>query len=156
MASEILWLEAGHGIAVAGPTLIQLWETVQPDAVRMSRVGDLFRELAAKHPAVFMVTLVGELSPMPDADARAVASSFPKLFKYYVGIHEGSSFRMSIVRSVLVGMSLMSGLRARYDVTDSVEDGMRLLATNAKGEVDAEHVLAVMQRLRTAVRGVPP
>jgi hypothetical protein len=156
VTQDTVWLEHGHGIAIAGPLLIQLWETLQPDAARMSRIEQRFRELAECHPRVFMLTVVGEQSPMPDAGARAVASKFPELFTYYVGVHEGSSFRMSIVRSVLVGMSLMSKLRARYDVTDNLDEGIRLLTTNTEGEVDGSLVLATTQRLRAAVRAVAP
>jgi hypothetical protein len=153
VTQDTVWLERGHGIAIAGPVLIQLWETPQPDTSRMPRLDERFRELAARHPRVSMLTVVGEQSPMPDAGARAVASKFPELFSYYVGVHEGSSFRMSIVRSVLVGTSK---LRARYDVTDNLDEGIRLLTTNTGGEVDGPLVLATTQRLRAAVRAVAP
>jgi hypothetical protein len=152
VATDLIWLEQGHGIALVGPTLIQLWEKIQPDAARMRRIGDRFRELAAAHPRVFMMTVVGEASPMPDAGAREVAAKFPEVFTYYVGVHEGSSFRMAIVRSVLVGMSMLSSTRARYDVTDSLEEGVRLLVTNARGDVEGPPVLAAVHRLREAVR----
>lgn len=149
---EPIWVEPGHAVGVVGSTLIQIWETTGPDAARMQRILELLQQRRATLSASYSIAVVSVTSPMPDADARKVAAAFPEYFDFYVGVHEGTSFRMAMVRAVLVGMAMLGRVRARYEVCSTIEEGVRELSLQSKGAVLETELTRGIDDLRTLAR----
>lgn len=149
---EAIWVEPGHAVGVVGATLVQIWETAGPDAARMQRILELLRQRRATLSASYSIAVVSVASPMPDAEARKVAAAFPEYFDFYVGVHEGTSFRAAMVRAVLVGMAMLGRVRARYEVCSTVEEGVRELATQSRGAVLETELLRGIDELRAQSR----
>lgn len=145
---EAIWVEPGHAFGVVGATLIQIWDSAGPDAVRMQRILEALKKRRVTLAASYSLAVVSVQSPMPDAEARKVAAAFPEYFDFYVGVHEGTSFRMSMVRAVLVGMAMLGRVRARYEVCSTIEEGVHVLAQQAKGGVSEPELVRGIGELR--------
>ena len=147
--AEVLWVEPGFAFGMVGPTMVQVWEAeCQPNGARMTRILEALQRLKPSYLRLFMLAYVGERSPFPDAEARKVASTFPAYFEFYVGVHPGSSFRMSMVRSAMAALVMMSPVRSRFEVFEKLDEAVRRLAKQAHPEVNALSLIEEVNELR--------
>lgn len=157
-APELVALSNMHAIATWQNVLVQLWEgplSSTTQAAEFRRViATLKRMKSRTREPVLVFTVVSVHTTMPDAASRAIAAEMPAWFDYYVGVHEGTGFRASMVRAVVAGMALAARVKARYDVTEDLASGARLLAARSSG-VTAPDLLAVVADLRQRVAARP-
>ena len=147
--AEVLWVEPGFAFGMVGPTMVQAWEAeTQPNGERMTRILEALQRLKPNYPRLFMLAYVGERSPFPDAEARKVASLFPGYFEFYVGVHSGSSFRMSMVRSAMAALVMMSPVRSRFEVFEKLDAAALRLAKQAHPEINALSLIDEVNELR--------
>lgn len=147
--AEVLWVEPGFALGMVGPTMVQAWEAeTQPNGERMTRILEALQRLKPNYPRLFMLAYVGERSPFPDAEGRKVASLFPGYFEFYVGVHSGSSFRMSMVRSAMAALVMMSPVRSRFEVFEKLDEAARRLAKQAHPEINALSLIDEVNELR--------
>lgn len=154
---EIVSLASTHAVAVWRNVLIQIWERpLDPldQAREFRRVLRTFeRQAALKSPArpLLALTVVSETTTMPDAESRRIATDFASYFDYYVGAHEGTGFRASLVRAVVAGMALAARVKPRYDVCSDARHGAALIASRSSGTVFADELYAVITELRARI-----
>lgn len=152
---EVLSLSGAHAVVTWNNVLIQIWEAhVDPDlqAQEFRRVlSALKRMKSAGVSPLLVLAVVSVQTDMPDSTSRAIATEFPEYFDLYVGVHEGTGFRASLVRAVVAGMALAARVKARYEVTEDVTSGARLLAQRSGGTVKAEDLVAVVSDLRERI-----
>lgn len=153
-------LTAGPAFAVArnDHVLVQIWEATHdgssphraPFLVIERELRDMKQRLRGERP-LLVLSVVSEDAPMPDAESRAVASRFAQFFDYYVGVHEGTGFRASLVRSVVAGMALAARVKARYEVSGDLVKGCAALAAHSGGAVDPAELLSAVIRIREGI-----
>lgn len=159
---EIVSLARTHAVAVWRNVVIQIWEEPLAPADQLRGFLETRRAFQTLEPStgpdrpLLAITIVSERTSMPDSESRAIAASFSTYFDYYVGVHEGTGFRASLVRAVVAGMSLMAKDRAAHDICGSLSQGAALLAARGKRTVSAEEVVQVVTDLRARIASAPP
>ena len=119
--------------------------------MRMRCILEVLTRLHATDRHIQMLACISKTSPMPNTNARKIAARFPEYFDYYVGVHEGTSFRGALVRAVLLGTAMLSRVRARYDIFTTVDDDVHGLA--AHGANDASELRRCVCELRERAKG---
>lgn len=99
-----------------------------------------------------MMSIVGETATMPDAEARSVASEFPRFFTEFVMVVEGAGFRASVVRSVLAGMSMLAPRRASPHIVSSTSEGALVLASLSRGALKGNELATGIGQIREELR----
>lgn len=153
---RVVWRPPTHAVIAGRDVLVQLWETASPsEGMRAVKAWCEERRQREGDRPLFMMSVVGEGGPMPDGEARAIASEFPAYFTEFVMVVEGSGFRASAVRAVLAGMALVAPRRTAPTVVTSVHEGCVALARQSGGVVDATRLEAAIDSARRAIRGLP-
>lgn len=67
-----------------------------------------------------------------------------------MNVTEGTGFRSSLIRSAMVGISLLSGTRAKYEVTPSVDAGIDALVA-AGCHAEQSQLIDAVRELRDAL-----
>lgn len=151
---RVLPSEASHGIAVAGQTLIVLWKT-ETSARAVRELATLLSGFAAERGQVALLQVIGDGAISPDAAARSALANMLKenearLVASAV-VYEGSGFRASMIRSIVIGISMLSRHECPHTVFASVSEGVAWL-TKHLGErdpaLDADGVREVLDQLR--------
>jgi hypothetical protein len=159
--AELVSVGSGFAIGRVENLVVGLFDDVRDPRVyrtEFTRILELLVKIKPELPAgvpLIVVAIVSERTAMPEGDARAVASRFAEHFDYYVGIHEGTGFRASIVRSVLSGMSLAARRKAKYDIVSDVPRGAELVGARSHGTIRTEQVVQVVKELRTEIGRQP-
>jgi hypothetical protein len=150
---RIVWSPPSHGVVVIGDVLVQLWELASPTEAFRSILSwcELRKERQPSAP-LWMITIVGESSTMPDAEARNIAAEFPRFFTEFVMVVEGSGFRASVVRSVLAGMSMLAPRRTAPHIVDGISHGSLLLASLSQGAINPNALGTDIGQIRQALR----
>lgn len=113
-------------VALQGDVLLQIWEgPAHNDVLRivLSALQSLKRGPFAGRK-LFVLHVVAETASPPDGPGRAIAAKFLEHFDLHVNVTEGTGFRSSLIRSAIVGILLLSGTRAKNEVTPSVDAGI--------------------------------
>lgn len=153
---RVVWRPPTHAVIAGRDVLVQLWETESPaEGMRAVKLWCEDRKLREGDRPLFMMSVVGEGGPMPDGEARAIASEFPAYFTEFVMVVEGSGFRASAVRAVLAGMALVAPRRTAPTVVTSVAEGCVSLARQSGGVLDGARLEAAIGGARRALRGMP-
>lgn len=155
---SLTWIELSpsHAVALRDSLVFQVWEGVVDDGVQLQcfhRMERLSKQLVAKGEPLFVLAIVSEHTNMPSAECRAVGARFPQYFRYYVGVHEGSGFRASLVRTVIAGMAMASRVKARYSVVSTLAEGARDLELHSQGAFPAAQAEADIRAMREAIAG---
>lgn len=154
---EIVSIADTHVVGVWRNVVIQIWEHPIESLVQrraFQKTGEAFRTLRAKlGPSALLlaITVVSAHTNMPDAESRKIAAEFSSWFDYYVGVHEGTGFRASLVRTVVAGMALVAPKRAAHDICSDVRHGAAILAGRAGGTLTSADVVAAISELRARV-----
>ena len=150
--AEIRFLrsEACHGIALTGRTLIVLWQT----ETRNEAVGELARLLAARAAEVGSVALlqvIGDGATPPDAAARAALATMLKDNETRIVasavVFEGTGFRASLIRSLVIGISMLSRPKCPHTVFASVSEGVAWLCSHLGGSDSERHASGMRQAI---------
>lgn len=151
-AERIVWNPPAYGVVCVGDVLVQLWETESPTPAFRTILSWCQARKERTDAPLWMITVVGENSTMPDAEARRVAAQFPMHFKEFVMVAEGTGFRASVVRSVLAGMAMLSPRRASTHVTSTLSEGVQLLGTLSEGAIHATTLHGTLGETRAELR----
>jgi eukaryotic-like serine/threonine-protein kinase len=157
-AVRLLRVEPSHGVALAGHTLVVLWlgETSK-QAVRELRTQ--LENHAAENGRVALLQVIGERAIPPDGEARAALAAMLKDNEARIVasavVFEGSGFRASVIRSIVVGISMLTRPKCPHTVFASVSEGITWLSVQLGSNDAARHAtdmqLAV-DKLRANVR----
>lgn len=144
---------ADCAVVLCGDVLIQVWEGPAHNEV-LQKVLAALKSLKAgdfRQRSLFMLNVVSERASPPDAEGRAIAAKFFEYFDFHVNVTEGTGFRAAIIRSVLVAITLLTRVRAKHAVADTVAAGAALLAS-AGALTSPRDLEAVVEEARHQLR----
>ena len=128
---RILRSEASHGIAFVGRTLVVLWQT-ETRAAAVVELATLLAGHAAEFGSVALLQVIGDQATPPDASrASALATMLKDNEQRIVAsavVFEGAGFRASVIRSVVIGISMLSRPKCPHMVFASPEAGIEWLS----------------------------
>jgi len=124
----------GIGTLVRGDVLLCIWKA---DA-RLPRIQHVFRELnqlLATHSDVLLIQMILPSSGPPDSDSRDRNRRELKRLKdqirRFVSVPVGDALRMSLVRTIMRAMTLVSGTSAQHLVDRTIAIGVDHLLEKA-------------------------
>lgn len=156
MLADVVALSEAHALAVWQNVVIQIWEgPTDPPTTRreMQKTLATFKRVrrAVADGGLLAFSVISERAAMPDPESRAIASSFPSYFDYYVGVHEGPEHRSALVRTAIGAMALQARVEPRYELVADVRTACRCLAARSDGGFRAIELAAVVSELRTRI-----
>jgi hypothetical protein len=155
---RLLRTELSHGIALSGRTLVVLWQTeTTSEAVR--ELASLVAGQAAEMASVGLLQVIGEGATAPDAGVRAALAAMLKENEARIVasavVFEATGFRASLIRSIVIGISMLSRPKCPHTVFGSVGEGIAWLSGRVGGSDGARHAVGMqvaIERLRGATR----
>ena len=126
---RVLYQSQDCTVALCDDVMIQIWEGPAHNDVLGAILG-LFQTLkngdfhARK---LYVLHVVSETASPPDATGRAIAAKFLDYFEFHSNATEGTGFRASVIRSVIVGILFLSRVRTKHAVTASVSEAAQAL-----------------------------
>jgi eukaryotic-like serine/threonine-protein kinase len=146
---RILHSEASHGIAFAGRTLVVLWQT-ETRGQAVTELAALLARHATESGSVALLQVIGDQAIPPDSATRARLGEMLKTHEQRIiasaVVFEGTGFRASMIRSIVVGISMLSRPKCPHTVFASTSDGIEWLSGHLKSSGGAQHSPAGMQR----------
>ena len=138
--------------------MVVLWQTVTSrEAVR--ELASLVAGHAAETGGVGLLQIIGERATPPDASVRdALAAMLKENEARIVAsavVFEGTGFRASVIRSIVIGISMLSRPKCPHTVFASVNEGVAWLGSRLGGSDAARHAVGMqlaIDRLRGASR----
>lgn len=123
--------EASHGIALCGRALVVLWQgETRLQAVR--ELATLLANQAAESGSVGLLQVIGDHAISPDGAARAALAEMLKANENRIVASavafEGVGFRASMIRSIVIGISMLSRPKCPHTVFASANDGIAWLS----------------------------
>ncbi len=147
---RILHREASHGIAFVGRTLVVLWEA-ETRARAVAELAARLPALAAESGSLALLQVIGDHALPPDGAARAALAALLKANDTRLVVFEGTGFRASVIRSVVIGISMLSRPKFPHTVFASTTAGVEWLSNqlgDSPRHVADDRRLAI-DRLRT-------
>jgi len=156
---RILRHEASHGIAFAGRTLIAHWQT-ETRGQAVAELATLLSHLATEHGNLGLLQVISEQATPPDGATRAALAAMLKANENRIVasavIYEGVGFRASMIRSIVVGISMLSRPKCPHTVFASTTAGIEWLAqhfqSSGGARYSAKDVQLATDQLRKLVR----
>jgi hypothetical protein len=116
-------------IALCNDVVIQVWEGPAHHHALKTMLAALqalkVREFASRR--LFSLHIVAVTASAPDAEGRAIAAKFLEHLDLHVNVTEGTGFRASLIRMVILGILILSGVRAKHEVTPTLDAGIDAL-----------------------------
>ena len=156
---RILRSDASHGIACVGRTLIVLWQT-ETRSGAVAELATLLAGFAAESGSVALLQVIGDQAIPPEGPVRAALAAMLKDNETRIiasaVVFEGVGFRASVIRSIVVGISMLSRPKCPHTVFASSAAGIewlnaQLKASGSPGQSASSMQLAIEQ-LRQRVR----
>jgi len=124
-----------HLIATWESVVIPVWrvETTMSGVLMLDKVFDA---AAQQYPSgVFLLTIVEPNAPVPTPDVRkAMALMLTKWASRLLVsavVHEGTGFRAAMVRSVVIGVAMLTKLPFRHKVFSTIDEAARWFAATS-------------------------
>ena len=154
-------LEVFDGVALGtqGDAMLTLWKSGSR-AHRLNWMFEFSEKFIVTQPSFVIMQVILPSSEPPDGDARkAISRQLEKLrphMRRLVTVPIGDSFRISIVRSVMRAVALLSGLSGVQVIAADEEIGIRkLLEAASKDTPSAAELKQSMRALHDALAPVP-
>lgn len=157
MLAELVTVGSGFAVGRLSNLVIGIFDDVrdprvyQTEFTRILRMIEQIKPRLERGVPLIVVAVISERTAMPESEARAVATRFADHFDHYVGVHEGTGFRASLVRSVVAGMAIAARQKAKYDVASDVLTGAELIQERSNGTLRADEVVHVVDELRREI-----
>jgi len=156
---RILHSEPSHAIAFLERTLVVLWQTeTRKEAVL--ELALLLARLAEEPGRLALIQVIGDHAISPDGDTRAALAKMLKANETRIVasavVFEGSGFRASMIRSVVIGISLLSRPKCPHTVFASTAEGTEWLSgymkSNGSPHYAPDRVRLAIDDLRQCIR----
>ncbi|MFO0683847.1 MAG: hypothetical protein U0234_17450 [Sandaracinus sp.] len=153
-AVEVLLVQPGASLGTFGSLVIAVTDgpsALEASSVRVA-VDTVARLRRTSHAQrLIYVYVVGERSGLPSDETRAITAELAGLVDAVVGVHEGQGFRASVVRGIVVGISMLSRSRMRPEVVSTVAEAAAKLAERHPDLGSESAVRAAIEQVRGAV-----
>src|SRR3954469_1555921 len=155
---QILRSDTSHGIAFVGRTLVVLWQT-ETRAEAVADLATLLAGRAAEFGSVALLQVIGDQANPPDSAVRGALATMLKHNEQRIVasavVFEGAGFRASVVRSVVIGISMLSRPKCPHTVFASPKDGIDWLSEyEPVGGANPGRAAASMQLAIDRLRGL--
>lgn len=156
--AEVLEHQAGYVFGGWQDVFIAAWRATTT-LMGARRVGIVMERFAARHPqGISLVMIVEPHCDMPDGATRDLIAKDMKRHESFTRhatmIYEGSGFKAATIRSIMVGLQMLSRQAAPTKVCATVAEGAHWLAEMRSGKLDAARLEARIAELRRASDGV--
>ncbi len=158
---RILRSDTCHAIALAGRTLVVHWHTeTRREAVL--ELAALLARLASESGSLGLLQVIGDQATPPDGPTRSALAAMLKNNETRIVasavVFEGAGFRASVIRSIVIGISMLSRPKCPHMVFASTSAGIAWLSARLKASACTPHSVDSMQlaidRLRQPTRFV--
>ncbi|HEY0469499.1 MAG TPA: hypothetical protein VGC79_35160 [Polyangiaceae bacterium] len=116
-----------------GRTVVALWRT-ETRAEAVAELATLLAAHAAEFGSVGLLQVIGDLALPPDAAARTALANMLKVNETRIAasavVYEGAGFRASVIRSVVIGISMLSRPKCPHTVFASTKAGIEWLCSH--------------------------
>jgi len=150
---RILRSEASHGIAVSGRTLIVLWQT-ETRCQAVVELAALLASHAAELGSLALLQVIGDHATSPDSATRAALAEMLKANETRIVasavVFEAVGFRASLIRSIVIGISMLSRPKFPHTVFASANEGIAWLSAQLND--DPSHSADCMRRAVAQLR----
>lgn len=153
---RILYQGQDCAVALCGDVMIQIWDGPAHNRVLRMILGffQSLKNAEFRARKLYVLHVVSETASPPDAEGRAIAAKFLDYFEFHSNATEGTGFRASLIRSVIVGILFLSRVRAKHAVAASVPDAANVLVAAGCNATVADLESSVVA-LRTGLRTAP-
>lgn len=155
-SAEIHWRDKDYTLASYQNVFVVIWHD-QSTTEAVLNLQRLCRELSAAWPGgIFGLAIVEERSTPPDSEGRAALASILRDHQSVLAtavVLDGTGFRVSFVRSVATGVTLLARQATPLRVC-SMAEAARLFsqaALKAGTQVDSERLSEVVADLRRTI-----
>jgi len=156
---RILRNEASHGIAFVGRTLVVHWQT-ETQGQAVAELASLLASLANESGSVALLQVIGDQATSPDGATRAALAAMLKANETRIiasaVVFEATGFRASMIRSIVIGISMLSRPKCPHTVFESTNAGSAWLSQHLKASGSPHHSPEVIElainRLRQRAR----
>jgi hypothetical protein len=156
---RILSSDASHGIAFTHRTLIVLWQT-ETSGQAVAELTRLIASNAAELGSVGLLQVIGDHATSPSSATRAALAAMLKAHETRIVasavVFEAVGFRASMIRSIVIGISMLSRPKCPHTVFASAKEGIEWLSRKLDGDprVSADRIQFAIDRLRQRVSAV--
>ena len=156
---RLLRTESSHGIAITGRTVVALWQTETTiEAVR--ELASVLAGHAAESGGAGLLQVIDERATPPDGNTRVALAAMLKDNEARIVasavVFEGSGFRASVVRSVVIGITMLTRPKCPHTVFASVNEGIAWLSGRMGDSDGARHATGMqlaIDQLRSVISG---
>jgi len=145
---RILRSEASHGIACVGRTLVVHWQT-ETRGEAVAELASLLAGLAEQSGGVALLQVIGERATSPDTATRSALAAMLKANETRIiasaVVFEGTGFRASVIRSIVIGISMLSRPQCPHTVFESSAAGIAWLVQHLKASGGPQHAADSIQ-----------
>src|SRR5262249_26282942 len=143
--------DAGYVFAEIGDIFVVAWRQVTSVAAAM-RMARTFRQFAAHHDrGVTILVVIEDSSGLPDAATRDLLARDLKKHEPFTRqlalVYEGEGFRAAAVRSIMVGLQMLSKQTVPTKTFANLPAAVKWLA-DLRPELDRKEVLAGVASIR--------
>jgi hypothetical protein len=128
---RVLRREASHAVATVGRTLVVLWQT-ETSAHAVAELATSLAQFAKEVGRLGLLQVIGDRAVVPDTAARTALATLLKANESRLVasavVFEGAGFRASAIRSIVIGISMLSRPKYPHTVFASTTAGVAWLS----------------------------
>jgi len=145
---RILRSEASHGIAFVGRTLVVHWQT-ETRGEAVAELASLLAGQADEAGSIALLQVIGDQAIPPDGPTRAALAAMLKANETRIiasaVVFEATGFRASVIRSIVIGISMLSRPKCPHTVFESTSAGSAWLSQHLKASGSPHHAVEVIE-----------
>jgi hypothetical protein len=146
----------GVGLLQMGDTLIVLWNEPATLARWHFQMKRMTTMIASRPQGILVLVVILAVNTLPDAavreDMQATLRRLGARVRMLVAVPLGDSMMLSLMRTLIRGLLVVSGQSHRHRVTTSPSEGLRLLREKASAETPSfENLSKGAEELATAL-----
>ena len=156
---RILRSEASHGIAFVGRTLVVHWQT-ETRGQAVAELASLLASHASEAGSIALLQVIGDQAIPPDGATRAALAAMLKANETRIiasaVVFEATGFRASVIRSIVIGISMLSRPKCPHTVFESTTAGIAWLSQQLKSSGSPHHAAEAIERAIDRLRQRAP
>ena len=145
---RLLRSEATHSIAFTGRALVVFWKTETREQA-VNELSSMIAGLAAECGPVGLLQVIDDHAIPPESATRAALARMLKNNETRIiasaVVFEGAGFRASVVRSIVIGISMLSRPQCPHMIFATANEGIAWLSARLSERRSSDHVASGMQ-----------
>lgn len=129
--AQLVYSDEDYGVALAGHNIVVYWKGRTTTAA-VEQLTELLLSTRLKFGTLGLLQVIGDEAVPPDSAARAELASMLKANENFIVasavVFEAVGFRASMIRSIFIGISMLSRTKYPHVVFASVSEGIDWLS----------------------------